>query len=443
MILRTPNTDLLVRGKPLTYLSSSSAAGAITLTVESIASFSVSNYIQVGETGAERTEIVQVHASTAPSGSTITLTSSGALYAHEEGTALYKVDYNQSEFSIATTETGSKSVLATSALTPDLMDTIYDDATNSTGFGFWRFKNSATSTYSGYSDAIPYAGYVINAVSEIFDRALSVAGTRVNPRLKHEDLYSFLNDFITLANSYNKRWSEAKVLDEELATLATGNWEISLPSTIAQTFDPSAIISLRISGYQQLNYVTQREYNNVMIDMVYSKLNGAITTGSTSIILDNSAAFADSGSVVCEGDVIDYTTNTRSTDTLSGVTGIVAAGHADDSYVFQRPVTGIPTFYTLSGEGKIRLWPIASSGVNDRVLFISYYKRLQKVDSLGDKVLVQDISPAIEYCAYRIKKHEAGGTLSVQDEDFQQFIQRFQQTINRDTPGEPRSIKLG
>src|SRR3990167_5727672 len=153
MILRTQNTDLLVRGKPLTYLSSASAAAATTLTVESIASFATSDYLLLGEIGTERAEIVQIHASTSPSGSTITLVAAGALYAHDEGTPIYKIDYNRSEFSRATTETGSKSVLATSALTIDLMDTIYDDTTNTTGFGFWRFNNSTTAVFSGYSDA--------------------------------------------------------------------------------------------------------------------------------------------------------------------------------------------------------------------------------------------------------------------------------------------------
>src|SRR3990167_2813463 len=301
MILRSINTDLLIRGKPLTYLSSASAAAASSLTVESIASFSSSDYLLLGEIGAERSEIVQIHASSSPSGSAITLTAAGALYAHEEGTAVYKVDYNQVEFSRATPlSTDSKSTLTTSALTPDLMDTIYDDTTNTTGFGFWRFKNSTSSTFSGYSDAIPYAGYNIDAANEIFERALSNAGTVVNPRLKYEHLFDFLNDFVTLANSFNKRWSEAKVLDEELDTLTTGDWEIALPSAIAQTFDPSAIIGIHITGYPALRYVPQRQFAELFLDMIYNKLNGAITSASTTIILDNSAAFADSGTIQIE-----------------------------------------------------------------------------------------------------------------------------------------------
>ena len=442
VILRTPNTDLLVRGKPVTYLSEASAAAAGTFTVESIANFAVNDYIQVGEVGSERTEIVRVHASTVPSGSTITLTAAGALYAHDESTPLYKVDFNQVEFSRATTLTGTKTQLGSDTdLTVDLMDTIYDDTTNSTGFGFWRFLNEGTSTYGDYSDAIPYAGYDIDTPNEIFDRALSNAGTEINPRLGYKQLFDFLNDFITLANSFNKRWSEAKVIESELVTLSTGDWEIDLPTDIAQTFDVSGIISLRVSGYQTLVPKPQRDMNNVIIDMIYTTADGDIADSDTEIDLTNGAQFASAGSIQINGDVIDYTGKTA--NQLTGVTGIATGGHSDEDYVLQRPVTGIPAFYTFSSNGKIRTWPVASSEVNNKVLYISYYRRIPKVDSLGDNILIQDISSAIEYVTYRIKKFEGGGTLNTQDEDYQQFVQRFKQTIDRDTPGEPKRVRLG
>jgi len=441
MILRAQNTELFVRGKPLTYLSSPSVPGAATFTVESPATFATDNYIQVGNVGAERTEVVQVHTSISPSGSTITLTSAGALYAHDEGTPLYKVDFNRVEFSRATTVTGSKSVLATSDLTMDDMDTIYDDTANSTGFGFWRFNNETTATFSDYSDAIPYAGYDIDTANEIFERALSNAGTEVNPLLTLTELFNFLNDFITLANSRNKRWSGAKVLEYEMATLATGDWEMALPSDISERFDPSAIISLRISGFQEVYYRRQRDFNKVMIDTVYTKANGVILDSDTEIDLDNAASFSDSGTIQINGDSISYTG--KSSNQLTGVTGIATGGHADDSYVFQRPVTGVPAFYTFSSDGNIRTWPIASSEVNNRVLYISYYRRLPKVDSLGDKILVNDISSVVDYVSYRIKKHEGGGTISPDDIDFMAFIKNFKNTINRDTPGQPGTIKRG
>lgn len=65
---------------------------------------------------------------------------------------------------------------------------------------------------------------------------------------------------------------------------------------------------------------------------VSSTLNGAITTSSTSIILDDASDFATSGSVEIDGDLITYTG--KSTNTLTGATGITHA-HADGLTVRQ------------------------------------------------------------------------------------------------------------
>src|SRR3990172_11242247 len=98
MILRAPNTDRLIEGKPKTLLSSASAAASGTFTVESISDFSIGNRLIVGVLGEERSELSRVHVSTAPSGSTITLNSNTS-FRHEKGTPVYFTDYHAVEFS--------------------------------------------------------------------------------------------------------------------------------------------------------------------------------------------------------------------------------------------------------------------------------------------------------------------------------------------------------
>jgi len=68
-----------------------------------------------------------------------------------------------------------------------------------------------------------------------------------------------------------------------------------------------------------------------------STLNGALTSGSSSIILDDSGSFPSSGTVVIDDERIAYTTNTTGTDTLSGLTrgsdNTTAASHSDAATV--------------------------------------------------------------------------------------------------------------
>jgi len=66
-------------------------------------------------------------------------------------------------------------------------------------------------------------------------------------------------------------------------------------------------------------------------------LNGALTDSSTSIVLDDSASFPASGTVLIDSERIAYTTNTTGTNTLSGLTrgsdNTTAASHSDNASV--------------------------------------------------------------------------------------------------------------
>ena len=68
-----------------------------------------------------------------------------------------------------------------------------------------------------------------------------------------------------------------------------------------------------------------------------STLDGALTSGSSSIVLDDSGSFPASGTVVINDERIAYTTNTSGTDTLSGLTrgsdNTTAASHLDAATV--------------------------------------------------------------------------------------------------------------
>ena len=70
---------------------------------------------------------------------------------------------------------------------------------------------------------------------------------------------------------------------------------------------------------------------------VTSTLDGALTSGSTSIAMDDSGGFPASGTVVIDDERIAYTTNTTGTDTLSGLTrgadNTTAASHSDGATV--------------------------------------------------------------------------------------------------------------
>ena len=71
---------------------------------------------------------------------------------------------------------------------------------------------------------------------------------------------------------------------------------------------------------------------------ITATLNGALTSGSTSIVLSDSGGIPATGTVLIDNERIAYTTNTTGTDTLSGLTrgsdNTTAASHSDGATVF-------------------------------------------------------------------------------------------------------------
>src|SRR3990167_1840056 len=81
----------------------------------------------------------------------------GLRHAHPAFTPVYRVDFNRVQFYYNTTNsTTGLTTLVTGKLQPDDEYTRYDDTTNTTGYGFIRFNNEATSAFSAYSSGVNY-----------------------------------------------------------------------------------------------------------------------------------------------------------------------------------------------------------------------------------------------------------------------------------------------
>ena len=144
VVLQAYNPDLLLDVQK-TFTTADESSVDTTLTVESIVGFSDGDYVLIGEFGQEDAEIARISGS--PSGTTLTFTGN-LTYTHTKNTPVYNIDRNEVEFSRATTVSGSKSILTTVSITPDSLHTVYEDTSNTTGFGFYRWKN----TRSGLAD---------------------------------------------------------------------------------------------------------------------------------------------------------------------------------------------------------------------------------------------------------------------------------------------------
>jgi hypothetical protein len=78
-------------------------------------------------------------------------------------------------------------------------------------------------------------------------------------------------------------------------------------------------------------------YGGTALGAGTSTLDGALTSGSSSIVLDDSGSFPSSGTILIDSERIAYTANDTSTETLSGLTrasdNTTAASHSDGAAV--------------------------------------------------------------------------------------------------------------
>ena len=189
------------------------AASSGTLTVKNINKFAINKILLIGELGEENSEIIKTHASSAPSGSTITLASS-TVYAHSAGTKVYIIQYDQVELSHTTTTTGSKTTLTTTlgtglaALEADDPQVVYQETEYTSGYYFARFKDSIAGTFSDYSDPLPYGGWASNQVGYLVDIALRRNSTGFTDRITRPFCYQEINSCLQLTQGKLKRFPQ-------------------------------------------------------------------------------------------------------------------------------------------------------------------------------------------------------------------------------------------
>jgi len=399
MLFKVQN-KILIENVRKTFLTAASDAADTTLTVVDITGFGIGDYVILGEPGEEGTEVIRLHASTPPSGTTITLVAGGTAYVHGIDTPVYRADYNKAEFSRATTLTGTKTVLSTSDIDPSEDFTYYEDTTNVTGYGFVRFSNSSDSTATGYSGGVNYAD---DGDYSTFDpRTLHrmrkgirvlINEDRVDSIVTDDQIRDAVNDE-QRDIGHRRLWSFFEM--ERSLSAVDNQFAYDIPSTVQKihlgTFDTQPLAVINYTKWKNLHWDTDQisdpslvcVWNNQMLLYPRPDSDASATTiddesdisaSDTTIVVDSSqdftrgdyyrfiidseviyateksyigttltadvavidtiitvasaSAFADSGTITIDEDVITYTGTTATT--FTGCSGIGATHDSGDT----------------------------------------------------------------------------------------------------------------
>lgn len=522
--IRWDNRKLYLEQSPLiqgaleeTSLTADIASGSSTITVANINRFAINQNLVINPFG-ETAEFVKTHASSAPSGSTITLAANTS-FAHYAGEKVYLVQYNQIEYAHATTTTGTKTALTTTvgnglfALEADNQTLIYSEPEYNSGYYFGRFVNnigaaftlssdtltsnahglvdgdtikiiagttiptglsttivyyvvsSTTNTFkvsltnggsaitpsdsgsgtltwyksSLYSDPIQYGTWERSSVGYMIDRVLRDLELVISEKLSFFDFYEWANDCLKEIQGKLKRWPEHYTYNGVIGQTSRGVNVITMPTTAYDTETNKSIIGVRFGTGKNIDYLDPVTFDSQLQTVATTQVTTQATAGQTTLSIDNSYDFEDSGTVnvYVSGTKysITYTGVTRST-TAGVLTGIPASGTGSitvtipaDTYVWQNEIEGTPLWFTVRN-GNIEFWPLVDGNNDNTNVYADYSHVVTTIDSDADTIDQQRYDMVQQYITWRAKmKIRNNGDLNMEDGYYVKFKERLNDAI--------------
>ena len=418
----------IVKDKLHSFLTADTTTSNSTLQVQSIIGFKTNQLLLLEEIGQQDAEIISTHSSTAPTGTTITL-SGNLSQSHSKDTKVSIVQFDAVDFEWALTTTGGKSELSTLAIDIRMPETQYSDLTQSSGYYFARFYDTTqgTAQSSAFSDPIPYSGYSDNTVYEIKRRALDNVGEEIGNKITH----AFLNGCLWQArreyhDSPGKRPFRRKY-GVDIGNVSTGIYRTLSPSDLERPQTAENLYGVRIGVENNLDYYDKKDFDQDYRDIPHSTLVEDYTVGNTHLSLTSARDFENSGAISIAEDTIEYSAKDITTGSLT-ISTQGTSNHTTGDDTWQNVSYGLPTkfvvFIDSSGSSYIYFnRPIETLYV-DQNIYADYYRTLVAYDSDADELDEPEYDMFVHYLSFRIKKKLNPELKAQNDDDYGLWIQK-------------------
>lgn len=428
---------------PFTYLTSSSSAAATTLTVRDNFGFVDSDLILVGSYGDGRTELKRINV--APNAGT-TIGCTATTFAHVVNSPIRKILFDKIEvYGNSTASSTGATLISTIDFTPGNDYTEYViTGTVYAFYGVRPIRQTATAYNGSYSDFISATGFASNTVGFIIQRAFETTGEKIRPLGNLSKQWAYDQIFLCEQDISKelKKWSWLQQFEYDMGNITLGVNNYALPTDLSDVNTPKAIQGVRIGTGDNLTYISKAKYEYLFQNVAQTTVTLTYADTATTIGLTDSRDFASSVgafNVYTASTTIDsvsYTTNTKSTNIVSGVTNISASGTAGDP-VWSGEPQGLPQRYTVF-EG-VLYFDVVPDNTIDLIgtnIWIDYYKNVTRVNSDGDTLTVPDPTLVQSYLEAMIKKAKAGGSLDLKDPSYLDYLQKKSRLIKLEVSGQ-------
>lgn len=447
-ILFISNPDISNNVK--TFFESDTSSGTSTISVNGFG-FSADDYVVLGQEGTEKAEIIKISSA---SNTSITF-ATNIVYNHSRGEKIQLIQYDKIHIEYKIGIEAGYSNLSNIDIKIDeletayINDTVYSGTPENVYYRYYFYSSDDGvdfGTESGYSVWVSdnYEGY--NTVYSITKRALAQIGEGYSDVVTRDFLIDCLNEGRNLVDQDSRilRWSFRTAFNYNAGNIIPGEWSISAPTDLRDRNTNKNILSIRVGREgRELEYQDKRRFNENYYNIAHTTLNGFLLNGDTSITLTSSGDFDESGEISIAADyvsgtidTVSYTTNNKSTNIISGVTGMQADEHETGAHVWQGVSFGLPTAYTIDNGTIYFDIPFDNDYAGENI-WMDYYKTITHIHD--DDETFDEPSPDIyvPYLKWKIKYLKSGGTLkAVEDSDYQEFQSRLKQLIEQEMTGQ-------
>ena len=452
------NLSKLTLNAPRLVLDADAVAGATSITVQSILGAAVNNLLLFRGVGNEHAEIIATHASTVPSGNTVTLVAAGLVEAHPAGTVVYVIPWNQVRFYRSATEDDANAdasnlsaLAAAQNIDPTQADNVYVDTTITSGFFYHRFSDSINSVNDLYSDPVPYTAIQVqfaeNKVGYILEFVRRKLGHEWDERFSKQAAIDEVNACLRYMQCKLKRFSRYLIADYVVGQTARGVFDFALPADIYDSETNKSILQVKINtALRPLIPLDEKEFDAQMQGVAHTQIRTQALAADTTLAIDNSYDFDDDGSVNVYTsnavDAITYTGVTRSA-TAGVLTGVPASGagaigttHAVDTNVWQNETEGQPRYFNVRNS-RIRIWPLADSTWVNKNVEMDYYEEVTQVDSPSDTLDAPRYDCVKHWLLWQGKNYwRNNGKSDTSDSDFVLFNAILKDAIRTEVSGQ-------
>ncbi len=394
-------------GYTRTEVTSPLTAAGTTLTEADNNGFADNDWFILGEVGDNKTEECDVNGAVTR-GTSMTITNT-TKFDHEIHSPVTKVLERGIKIYGAATDGGTGTLIASvDAITSPIADAVsiqwnrqnteYTMISTDTAYAYYFVKFTDGVTDSEASDYVLAAGLTYDTAEEIIMGGLRRVNAKIDPEtdglINREWLLDVFNDFqdeVTTfemttpsGNKIAKDWS-FEVFENNTSLTLTQNENKYALSGLTETLkygdSKTGLINAKL-GTDILRYIDINTYESRMTDKIRTEVATEASAGDTSIVLDDTYEFSESGTVYIGADTVTYTTNTESTSTLSGIpasgTGSITATRAVDTVVWQGVTPATPTLFTIFNGDILLPTPPKESLVGYKIK-IKGYKKLDRL----------------------------------------------------------------